>query len=120
MELDAFTKGYIDCALWASLDDNDEPLDNYYGVDDLAEETLQSIIEDCKNFQDDNGKLFEENESAAGHDFWLTRNGHGAGFWDRGHDYYPNDADGKILTQKSHEYGSVELYVGDDGKIYSQ
>ena len=53
MELDAFTKGYIDCALWASLDDNDEPLDNYYGVDDLAEETFQGYKE--------NRRLYREN-----------------------------------------------------------
>ena len=26
------------------------------------------------------------NAEQLGHDLWLTRNGHGAGFWDRGHD----------------------------------
>ncbi len=49
----------------------------------------------------------------AGHDFWLTRNGHGAGFWDRG-----LGALGERLSKESKPYGSCDLYVGDDGQIY--
>jgi len=49
------------------------------------------------------------------HDFWLTRNGHGAGFWDGDWD----DETGKRLTTISKKYVEIDLYVGDDGKIYS-
>ena len=49
-----------------------------------------------------------------GHDFWLTRNRHGAGFWDRG---YP-EAIGKALTDAAHAEGSADWCVGDDGNIY--
>lgn len=49
----------------------------------------------------------------AGHDFWLTRNGHGAGFWDRGMGKL-----GDRLADAARAYGSVDLYVGDDKKIY--
>jgi hypothetical protein len=48
-----------------------------------------------------------------GHDLWLTRNGHGAGFWDRG----LGDV-GDKLTAIAKRMGSKSLYVGDDGKIY--
>jgi hypothetical protein len=48
------------------------------------------------------------------HDFWLTRNHHGAGFWDGD---YPEPL-GKQLTELAHSYGECELYVGDDSKIY--
>jgi hypothetical protein len=48
----------------------------------------------------------------AGHDFWLTRNGHGAGFWDRN-----LGGIGDKLT-KACEYDECNLYVGDDGKIH--
>lgn len=48
------------------------------------------------------------------HDFWLTRNRHGAGFWDG--DY--EKADGEKLTELAHSFGEINLYVGDDGKIY--
>jgi hypothetical protein len=50
----------------------------------------------------------------AGHDFWLTRNRHGAGFWDRGH-----GAEGADLTQHAKSFGDCDLYVGDDGGIYA-
>src|SRR5215213_9921810 len=52
--------------------------------------------------------------SQAGHDFWLTRNRHGAGFWDRGLGDLSNR-----LSDASKVYGEVDLYVGDDGQIYA-
>lgn len=39
--------------------------------------------------------------------------GHGAGFWDRGLGEV-----GDALSKACEPYGSVDLYVGDDGKIY--
>ena len=48
-----------------------------------------------------------------GHDFWLTRNRHGAGFWDRG----LGDV-GDRLTKAAHAFGESDLYVGDDGNLY--
>lgn len=55
----------------------------------------------------------ERNDRRAGVDFWLTRNGHGAGFWDGG---WPEHSD--ELTKLSKPYGSVDLYIGDDGLIH--
>lgn len=49
-----------------------------------------------------------------GHDFWLTRNRHGVGFWDRG-----NGAFGDQLTKICNDnFKSVDVYRGDDGFIY--
>jgi hypothetical protein len=50
----------------------------------------------------------------AAHDFWLTRNGHGAGFWDGD---WPDEV-GRKLTALSKEFGEQWHYVGDDGLIY--
>lgn len=50
----------------------------------------------------------------AGHDFWLTRAGHGAGFWDGD---LPKEL-GDRLTQASNTAGNREPYIGDDGLIY--
>jgi hypothetical protein len=118
-DLDAFTRAYIECALWASTDGNDNPLDANYSVTDLSPETLASIKNTCKAFQRDNetpdyhnGQY--SNEELAGHDFWLTRNGHGSGFWDGDLD----KATGEKLTEAAHAYGECDLYVGDDGKLY--
>ena len=48
----------------------------------------------------------------AGHDFWLTRNGHGAGFWDG--DWSENYAD--LLSKGAEAYGKVDVF-DDGGKI---
>ena len=120
-KLDTFTSAYISCALWSSTDNaNDqggEPLDANYSKDDIAPETLDRMISDCAQFQADHGDLFANHRSGAdraGHDFWLTRNRHGAGFWDG--DW--NEPAATILTDASHAWGSFDLYVGDDGMIY--
>jgi hypothetical protein len=104
---------YIAAALWSSQDEAGEPLDSNYTRDDLAPATLASMTEDVTAFLNDHADDIGDNESDAGHDFWLTRNRHGAGFWDG--DWA--DA-GQRLTDASHVYGSVDLYVGDDGLVY--
>ncbi len=117
--LETVLAAYIECALWSSTDNADEsggaPLDDNYGPEDIAPETLAEMREDCDDFIASAGKLGADDWSDGqfGHDFWLTRNGHGAGFWDRGY------ADGDALTDLARPYGSVDLYVGDDGLIYS-
>ena len=49
----------------------------------------------------------------AGHDFWLTRNRHGSGFWDED----IGDV-GRQLTEAACACGECNLYVGDDQRIY--
>ncbi len=116
--LDAFTTAYIECALWSSTDnttDNGgEPLDSNYSPDDIAIATLKEMQADCDAFQHDNAADLDGLDSEqAGHDFWLTRNGHGAGFWDRG-----LGEQGDRLTKASKVYGSVDLMVYR-GKVHS-
>lgn len=116
MNIDDFTAAYLECALWAECDDESNPLDRNYSIEDFAPEAIEQAIEDCAAFQADN--TFEYNsaqycdDELAGHDFWLTRNRHGAGFWDRD---LPN---GDQLTEAAHAFGSCNVYVGDDGKLY--
>lgn len=116
--MDAFTTAYLEAALWSSMDNCDEssgePLDANYGLGDIAPDTLASIKSDCEAFQRDHAADIGNNIEQAGHDFWLTRNHHGAGFWDG--DW--SEEVGQRLTEASHAYGSVDLYVGDDGFIY--
>jgi hypothetical protein len=118
---DEFTDSYIAAALWASTDDNGVSLDQNYDVDDISPETLKAMRKDSEAFQHSETadlKLAYAHSGytpdLAGHDFWLTRERHGAGFWDRG----LGDV-GKRLTDAAHAYGSYALYVGDDGKIHS-
>lgn len=114
--LGPFLQAYAECALWSSLDNEDVPLDENYDIRHLAEPCLAGMLRDCLNFQRDNESDIEVADLArAGHDFWLTRNGHGAGFWDGG---WPEDV-GRRLTNSAETYGGVDLYVGDNGLIYS-
>lgn len=115
IKLDSFTAAYVECALWSSTDDDGEPLDSAYTVDDIAPEALRQMVDDCRAFQaDQTADLIGMSAEQAGHDFWLTRNRHGAGYWDRG-----LGAVGQRLTDAAHVWGEVWLYVGDDGRIYA-
>lgn len=48
-----------------------------------------------------------------GHDFWLTRNNHGAGFWDRGLGEL-----GDKLTEIAQGFKECFVEEGDDGFLY--
>lgn len=124
--MDQFTRGFLEAAFAIGTDDDDAPLDENYSISDLAPVALQKIVADCKKFQDDNAELLGEDIlriqlrqctelEYAGHDFYLTRNHSGAGFWDGDWEA----AAGKTLTEAAHKFGEFSLYVGDDGKIYS-
>jgi hypothetical protein len=129
--MDNFTRGYITAALWSSMDESDpsggDPMDKNYDISDIAPATIKQMEEDCRTFQANYHDLLDEAaahiankplESTPadylGHDFWLTRNGHGCGFWDGD---YPKQL-GDELTKASKEHGEYNLYVGDDGLIY--
>lgn len=117
-----FVQGYEEAALWSSTDvvnGEDVHLDAGYEV---AEQTKAQFREDCVSFCD-----FAEPQllaaiavnsytaERAGHDFWLTRAGHGCGYWDRRE--LPQGIRDS-LTESARNAGSRDLYVGDDGAIY--
>lgn len=113
---------YIACALWSSTGDDGEPLDATLDRDDIADSTVERMREDVTGFlracwgdtwDDFTIDLTGIEPDQIGHDYWLTRNRHGAGFWDRG----LGDI-GVRLTDLAHADGSVDLYVGDDGKVH--
>jgi hypothetical protein len=113
MSLATFTRSFLETALWSTTDEEGTPLDAHHSIADFAPETLAELETDCVSFYADNVALWKGNtDERAGHDFWLTRCRHGAGFWDG--DYERGD----LLTLESGAYGNVDLTVGDDGLIY--
>ena len=107
---------YTETALWSSTNDEGEALDD--GDEELAQETLDAFLADCGAFLGEIDELGiawrdEMEWSQLGSDLWLTRNGHGAGFWDRG----LGDL-GDALSEAAKRQGSCDLYLGDDGLIY--
>lgn len=107
-----FLNAYIAAALALSTDDDDVPLGET--PHELHPDTLAKMKADCLAFQVQNADdLKGIPYDLAGHDFWLTRNGHGTGFWDRGYGYV-----GDRLTRACKAFPEVDLYVGDDGFIH--
>lgn len=109
--LSEFTDAYIEAALWSSIDDDGNPLDDGRDVDDIAPETLAAIW--CDGGPGMPG--MHTQAAMAGHDFWLTRCGHGAGFWDGD---WP-EPHAQALTDAAEAFGNVDLYLGDDGKAWA-
>ena len=88
-----------------------------YSLNDIDDATLDKMIADCADFQERFGELIEGGGMGfehGGHDFWLTRNGHGAGFWDG--DWEEPQA--TELDKAATSYGEFDLYLGDDGQIH--
>ena len=134
-DLDAFTLAYVACALWSSTDNGyfgegdprnnacgretgGDPLDDNFAPSDIHPDSLAKMATDCRNFRDHCAEtgvsLVELDDEQAGHDFWLTRNGHGTGFWDRGLGKLGDD-----LTEAAKTFGSSDLCVGDDGRVHA-
>lgn len=101
-----------------------EPLDKYFDLEDFSVESLRKACGDCVAFFDrlDEEDLAERacdftNDETIAHDFWLTRNGHGAGFWDG--DYRDSEDDiGDALSNIAGEFGECWVIVGEDGKLH--
>ena len=94
-------------------------MDKNYGPSDLAPLTLETMRAACVGFRaavlatlgEDTANAVDSEQGC--HHFWLTRNGHGAGFWDG--DWERGDE----ITEVCKRFPEVTLYVGDDGQIHS-
>lgn len=135
--LDTFTRSYIEAIFWTDNGPGTtteqwqkpgfEPVEGSIPGDvgflDLAPEALADIVRECAEFQAKAlvflNEAYEDHgysEEQAGIDFWLTRNHHGAGYWDRT-ELEPGDL-GDRLTKLAHESRESDSYLGDDGKVY--
>ena len=95
------------------------PLDKNYGSSDIAPATRKKMEKDCRGFYGRYEEFWSDagwSDEQAGHDFWLSRNGHGAGFFSR--NYRGSELTGKELQKAAKAYGSFDLYIGDDGKVH--
>lgn len=120
----SFITAYEESLLWSSVvfvseDDDGTPADS---LDlPLSKGARASIRVDCIGFIRGNREDLERaltlgawSPEMAGHDFALTRNGHGAGFWDR----YWNDTEeariGDRMSDASRVYGGTDLWINDE------
>ena len=109
--LGIFVRAFIATALWTS----DEEVGSKATLNQFERPSLESLIEQCQQFisvATERGYLLPlVDMSQAGHDFWLTRNGHGAGFWDRDEEVYGegNGVNLSTLCGWDKMFGEVDL-----------
>ena len=103
---------YFETALWSSLDEEGYSLDDNYDIDDIARASIETAAAELANFFELAAEELDVDDSRHAHDFWLTRNGHGAGFWDRGY------LNGEKLTEMAKTFGPSDLYLGDGDQLY--
>lgn len=115
-QIDQFINGYIACLLWSSHDEPHDSLEEF----ELSDDAKKKCETECRAFIEENlAALIEYSHNVprsawmcAGHDFWLTRNRHGAGFWDRGLGVL-----GEVLTEAAHKAGARSAYINDNNEI---
>ena len=111
--VDLMVKAYIECAYWADAGpDGEEGL----AEAELSEGSYASALFDCIAFlRLARWYINDWSMEQLGRDFWLTRNRHGTGFWDR---EFGSESARDEMTELSHRFGEVSLILGDDGLAY--
>lgn len=113
----SFTAGYVEALLWSSVvlvDGDHVNADNF----EMSTAGADACRADCLAFCTAHAALIEKATSIgddydaehAGHDFALTRNGHGSGFWDRNN--LPQDIC-DALTLAAQACGEANVYELD-------
>lgn len=115
--LDKFVQQYLETALWADLPE--ENLHDGLTIENIHETSIATARRDCDQFLTENSKIIsraieQTSLTHVAYHFWLTRNHHGAGFWDG--DY--SEQLGERLTNAAQKFNELSIYVGDDGLIY--
>jgi hypothetical protein len=125
---------YLVAVLWTGQTDGEEVAE---GEDAIDEQSISDFTDDARTASEaDLFKFLSENKGlidqarkteygnhtgdtsgilgSIGHDFWLTRNHEGAGFWDR--DALRADGLGDQLTEAAQEFSEQNPW-GFDGKV---
>lgn len=89
---------------------SDEVIGYAEGLENQASGDCVAFLDLCERA---NVSLQGMEPEQVGQDFWLTRNGHGAGFWDRG----LGDR-GYRLSDLAHSFGECHVMEGDDHYVY--
>ena len=122
---DSFTQGYVEAMFFTDASSADDGDLAGATVADLSQEAIDRIQADCRAFQTGPAGelLFSIYESdtpyspaQAGRDFWYSRNGHGVGFWDRGLGPIGDKLSSACGWRT--QFGELDLYRGDDGRVY--
>jgi hypothetical protein len=99
---------FLECCAWAESGDPQASLGET--APDFSPEAEAYALARCASFLHNNPDVDGLSPESVGHDLWLTSQGQGAGFWDRGYEY----ARGQRLTARA-KLEQMDVYVGEDG-----
>jgi hypothetical protein len=119
---------YLETVLWAESDNSDpntggDPLQDNFTVDDFTDAAREQARAELTAFWSEASRVLEMLErdgrgapdaSSWPHDFWLNRNGHGTGFWDKKEKYGDAAEALDVLAKRAGER-NVEVVVVDEG-----
>ena len=113
INIKAFVQSYLATAAWVTNENGE--------CSDFTKEAKKQAENDCQEFINKVLEKFGESKAMelltipgndltylAPHDFFLTRNRHGAGFWDQEEIY--GELEAKELTEISHQMGETDCY----------
>lgn len=135
-QIDTITKHYLIALLWTMP--GNEQCDNPGACIDLedlplcprvkARYDVTEFVHLCGAFFDQVMECFADGygqhpgfgsaEAAFGHDFALTRNHNGCGFWDRESEGLPKFLGDALTRVCQKHFAEANLYIRDDGKAY--
>lgn len=105
-----------------------DALEEYFDINDFDDDSLRKAQKDCDNFRQlmENVGLWDsaleyEDEDHIAHDFWLTRNGHGDGFWHGDYQDHPGQKDSvgnKVTVLVKEHFNELNIWIDDDGSLY--
>tara|TARA_R110000822_G_C15278495_1_gene489940 strand:+ start:990 stop:1385 length:396 start_codon:yes stop_codon:yes gene_type:complete len=103
-----FYLAYVEAIYFTDTGEDDEPDTDA----EMDQDFMRESMIDCLAMY---GRiacyLSDDNVEQAGHDFWLTRNGHGIGYWDRPEIYGQNMAEN--YTKWAESFGPADPVFDD-------
>ena len=103
-----FINAYIEAIDFTECGDSEQP---EHGAELDVTFERESIIDCLAFYSRIECFLSDDNVEQAGRDFWLTRNGHGVGFWDRPEIY--GDYRALKFTEIAKSYGEANAIFED-------
>jgi hypothetical protein len=109
--IETIVAAYFAAVFFTDAGDRDDILT---GDEEISDEAQIEVADDVNDFLTKAETLLTDDwsDDQIGHDLWMTRNGHGVGFWDRD---FPNRDE---LSNIAKEMGERWPYAGDDGLLY--
>lgn len=119
-------KSYLETGLFSTTNEDGLPYRESHTADSFQKDSIASATEDVKLMlvaaqslfiDHPAAKLIWPTPEALGEDFWLTRNRHGAGFWDKVCGGHPAQEFGRKMTEFAHTCGSIDIIEQGDGTL---